>query len=79
MRNIRNDDERIWYKKFGDKIKRMIHIRNMTQAQLASELGISEVVLSRYITGARIPSSYLVYQIARILNCDVNCLFDVDN
>lgn len=79
MRNKYTEAERIWYKKFGDKIKRMLHIRNMTQGQLAAELGISEVVLSRYITGARIPSSYLVYQIANILNCDVSCLFDVDN
>ena len=74
-----NYDEKTWYKKFGDKIRRMIHIRNMTQGQLAAELGISEVVLSRYITGDRVPSSYLVAKIATILECDVNCLFDIDN
>ena len=72
-------DEKTWRKKFGDKIRRMIHIRNMTQGQLAYELGISEVVLSRYITGERIPSSYLVAKIASVLECDVNCLYDIDN
>jgi transcriptional regulator with XRE-family HTH domain len=79
MNNIHIDDERIWRKKFGDKIKRMIHIRNMTQGQLAFELGISEVVLSRYITGTCMPDPYRLQQIANILECDLNCLFDIDN
>lgn len=72
-------DEATWNIKFGDKIRRMLHIRNMTQGQLADKLGISEVVLSRYITGARKPSPYLVSRIASILECDINCLFDIDN
>ena len=79
MRFNRNTDEKAWNKKFGDKIKRMIHIRNTTQGQLAHELDISEVVLSRYITGARAPSPYLVSKIASILDCDVTWFYDVDN
>jgi transcriptional regulator with XRE-family HTH domain len=79
MTNIHIDDEHIWRKKFGDKIKRMIHIRNMTQGRLAYELGISEVVLSRYITGTCMPDPYRLQQIANILECDLNCLFDIDN
>jgi transcriptional regulator with XRE-family HTH domain len=79
MNNIHIDDEYIWRKKFGDKIKRMIHIRNMTQGRLAFELGISEVVLSRYITGTCMPDPYRLQQIANILECDLNCLFDIDN
>ena len=79
MRNNRNDEKLIWRKKFGDKLKRLIHIKGITQGQLAYELGISEVVLSRYITGTCSPDSYRIHQIARILDCDVNCLFDVDN
>lgn len=72
-------DEKAWNKKFGDKIRRMLHIRNMTQGELAVELGMSEVVLSRYITGARTPSSYIVARIADILDCDTNWLYDIDN
>jgi transcriptional regulator with XRE-family HTH domain len=78
MQNNHND-ELIWRKKFGDKIKRLIHIRNMTQGQLAYELGISEVVLSRYITGTCMPDAYRIQQIARALDYDFNSLFDVDN
>lgn len=72
-------NEKVWNKKFGDKIRRMLHIRNMTQGELADELGMSEVVLSRYITGTRALSSYLVAKIASILECDVNWFYDVDN
>ena len=72
-------DEKVWNKKFGDKIRRMIHIRNMTQGQLAYEMGISEVVLSRYITGACSPSTHRVAHMASILECDVNWFYDVDN
>lgn len=79
MTNIHIDDEYIWRKKFGDKLKRLIHIRNMTQGRLAFELGISEVVLSRYITGTCMPDPYRLQQIANILECDLNCLFDIDN
>lgn len=79
MTNIHIDDEYIWRKKFGDKLKRMIHIRNMTQGQLAFKMGISEVVLSRYITGTCMPDPYRLQQIANILECDLNCLFDIDN
>ena len=79
MRSKRSDQELIWRKKFGDKIKRLIHIRGITQGQLARALGISDVALSRSITGARTPSSYIVARIADILNCDVNWLYNIDN
>lgn len=72
-------DEKLWNKKFGDKIRRMLHIRNMTQGRLAAEMGISEVVLSRYITGARAPSPYLVAKIASILDCDITWFYNVDD
>jgi transcriptional regulator with XRE-family HTH domain len=72
-------DEQAWRRKFGDKIKRLIHIRNMTQGQVAEELGISEVTLSRYITGTCMPDPYRLQQIAYMLDYDMNCLFDVDN
>ena len=79
MRSKRSDLEVVWRKKFGDKIKRLIHIRGMTQGQLAYKLGISDVTLSRYITGTCMPDPYRLQQIANILDCDINCLFDIDN
>lgn len=73
-----DDDELIWRKKFGDKLKRLIHIKGMTQGEFANELGVSEIVLSRYITGIYTPGLYRTKQMARILGCDLNCLFEVD-
>lgn len=79
MNNLHIDDEYIWRKKFGDKLRRLIHIRNTTQAKLAYELDIEPSVLSRYITGEQAPGSYRVAQIACVLDCDLNWLFDVNN
>ena len=79
MTNIHIDDEYIWRKKFGDKLKRLIHIRDTTQNRVAYELGVDSSVISRYITGEQSPGSYRVAQIAYLLDCDLNWLFDVDN
>lgn len=78
MADVISIEERKWRKKFGDKLKRLIHIRNMTQGQFAAELGISEVALSRYITGTYAPSPYKLSYMAEILDVSVDCLLDVD-
>lgn len=79
MTNIHIDDEYIWRKKFGDKLRRLIHIRDTTQDRVAYALGVDPSVVSRYVTGEQAPGSYRVAQIAIILDCDLNWLFDVDN
>ena len=79
MRSKFHNDEIIWRKQFGNKLKRLIHLKDMTQCEFAKESGIDETVLSKYITGSRMPSPYRIRHIAKILNCDISCLFDVDN
>lgn len=71
-------EERKWRMKFGDKLKRLIHIRNMTQGQFAAKLGISEVALSRYVTGTYNPNAYMLSRMAELLDVDTNCLTNVD-
>lgn len=71
-------EERKWRMKFGDKLKRLIHIRNMTQGQFAAKLGISEVTLSRYVTGTYTPNPYILPRMAELLDVTTDCLLDVD-
>lgn len=78
MSNTLTIEERKWRAKFGDKLKRLIHIRNMTQGQFASKLGISEVALSRYVTGTYVPNAYLLSHMAELLDVTTDCLVDVD-
>lgn len=74
-----SDEEIAWRKKFGDKLKRLIHIRSMTQKQVAFELGLDPSMLSRYIRGVHSPSAYTIEQLAKILKCDINYLYDVNS
>lgn len=74
-----SEKEKIWRKKFGDKLKRLIHLKGMTQKEFAEELGIIDTTVSKYIRGDRCPDIYRILKIANILDCDPNCLFDVDD
>lgn len=76
---IVSEDEFVWRKKFGDKLKRLIHIADIKQWQVAQEIGITEATLSRYITGQYVPNMYIGHKLAKILNCSVENLYDVEN
>lgn len=76
MNNKQSDAELSWRKQFGDRLKRLIHIKGMTQSQFARELGVTDATLSRYITGTHEPSMSKAERIAEILDCDISLLFD---
>lgn len=79
MRAKRSNDEVIWSKQFGDKLRRLIHIRGMTQSQFAKEMGVSVETISRYVNGVCYPTPYVIQQMVDILGCTVDQLFDVYN
>lgn len=76
MNNKRSDAELAWRKQFGDRLKRLIHIKGMTQGEFARKLGVTEATLSRYITGTHEPGVSKAEQMAKILDCDISRLFD---
>lgn len=76
MRCKRNSKELEWSKQFGDRLKRLIHKKGMTQGQFAQKLGITEATLSRYIKGVHRPDAYMIEEIASALGCDINLLYD---
>ena len=78
MSNICSNEEIAWRKKFGDKLRRLMHIRGLTQKQVAIELGVDPTIVSRYVRGLHSPTAYKISQLAKILDCDVNRLYDVD-
>lgn len=69
-------DEEEWRKRFGDRLKTLIRDRSFSHETMSSLLGISRVMLSKYINGKATPSSYVINRIARVLNCDVRDLVD---
>lgn len=73
---IERDEEVLWRKQFGDRLKRLIHIKGMTQKEFAIEVGVDPAMLSKYISGVVMPSAYKVQQFAKILGCDINVLYD---
>lgn len=77
--NVETDDdmcEEEWRKRFGDRLKTLIRDRSFNHETMSELLGISRVMLSRYINGKATPSSYAINRIARVLNCDVRDLVD---
>lgn len=62
---------------FGDKLKAVREDRNMTQDELATLLGTSKQVISRYETGQRIPKITVAIEYAEKLN--IPAIYFTDN
>ena len=65
-----------WSRKFGYRLKRLIHIKGMTQGQVARELGVTEATLSGYITGTHLPNVQIAAKLAYVLDVNIDKLFD---
>lgn len=52
----------------------MIKEKGLTQRELASKVGVTEVSMSRYIKGERVPSGPIVVNIAKELGISVDYL-----
>lgn len=53
--------------------------KGLTQRELADRVGITEVSMSRYINGARVPSGPIVVNIAKALGISVDYLVGTSN
>jgi transcriptional regulator with XRE-family HTH domain len=70
----RNKNEKDWGLDFGLNLQRMIHRKGISQGTLASKLGSTDSMISRYIHGVAVPSVYKVKQMAEIIGCDISDL-----
>jgi transcriptional regulator with XRE-family HTH domain len=62
----------------GKRISEMLKKRNMSQKGLAERLGISEVVISRYISGDRDPKPDMIANLATALQTTSDYLLGID-
>ncbi len=52
----------------GDRISNLLEKNGMTQRELAERVGVTEVSMSRYIKGGRIPKGPIIANIALALH-----------
>ena len=63
----------------GERIKDALKIRNINQKELAYMVDVSEVTMSRYISGTRYPKSDIIKKIANALDVPVSYLVSDPN
>jgi transcriptional regulator with XRE-family HTH domain len=56
-------------------LKLRVYTTGMRQNRLAKLVGIDEAYLSRIINGVRVPGKHMQEQIAQVLGCDAEWLF----
>ena len=64
---------------FSDNLRYSMQYANMTQRELADEMGIDESTLSRYLRGQIMPTIKNVVNMAYILDCDISELVPCDD
>lgn len=69
-------DEEFVRKGFGNNLQKMLPFSGMNKSDLAAKVGISTVMLSKYIHGKGTPSVIVARKIAKALGCTVDDLFD---
>lgn len=55
-------------KTIGERISELLSQKGMTQRELASKVHVTDVSMSRYIKGERIPKGPIIANIAKVLN-----------
>lgn len=65
-----------WLKEFSRKVKMKMKRLKITQIELADQIGISRVTISRYVNGTREPNYLLIKDLADVFNCPISELTD---
>lgn len=59
---------------FIKRFKEILEEKNIKQKEIADRVGVSEVTISRYLTGERIPRMDVVLKLASYLNVSIDYL-----
>ena len=70
--------EKEWKIKFPKQIKSILELKNMSQRELAKRMKISEVSVSRYLNGERIPKANVLFSMAKALEISIIELIEFD-
>lgn len=68
--------EEEWRDRFGTKLADVINDKGISQRDLAEAIGVSTIMISKYINGKTSPSSYTLSKLAKVLECTVSELTD---
>lgn len=66
--------EESWRREFSTRLVWLMDARSVDQKQLSQMTGISQSSISCYTRGAKVPSAYSCFVIARALNCSLDFL-----
>ena len=65
-------------KELGQRILSAIRIRGISQKELAATIGVTEVVISRYVSGERDPKPEMIANIATALHTTSDYLLGIE-
>jgi len=68
-----SDEQEI--REFKTNLRNMMNRKFISQDELASRIGSSQQMVSRYISGDAMPNSLTLRKIARVLGCSMDDLF----
>lgn len=57
---------------FGNRLRRLLAVKGISQDELCDRVGIHPVMLSRYMNGKTTPNFYIVDKIAKAINCSID-------
>ena len=62
----------------GQRITDLLAEQQMSQRELANRIGVTEVSVSRYVSGERVPKGTVISNIAKVLHTTPNYLLGED-
>ncbi|MCI8541472.1 MAG: helix-turn-helix transcriptional regulator [Erysipelotrichaceae bacterium] len=62
-------------KGFGEYLNQQIHMRNMTQKEVAELLHVSPQTVNNYVLNKRVPDLDMIIQIIDLFHMDINKVF----
>lgn len=71
-RDSNNMSEQECKDEFSFRLRQMMARRKFTQVQLAEKTGITQALISSYVSGKRLPSFYNLDKIAKVLRCSTD-------
>ena len=65
-------------REFGNRLRTLRKQKNLTQKQLASQIGVKNSIISFYEMGDRLPSPEIIVKLAAIFHVSADFLMGID-
>ena len=65
-------------KDLGQRLQEQRILKNLSQKQVATSIGVSASVISNYESGERVPSLEVLVSLARLYHCSADYLLGLD-